>query len=503
MARTVRNYVGGEWVESQSSRTQDVTNPATGEVLACVPLSTAEEAGAAVAAAHAAFDEWQHTPALDRARRLFGLKELLERDFEDIARICTQEHGKTLAEARGDVRRGIENVEVACGIPSMMMGESLEDVARGIDCRAVRRPLGVFAAVTPFNFPPMVPLWFLPYAVACGNAFVLKPSEVVPLTQEHMFGLWEEAGFPAGVVNLVNGDAEVVDALCTHPDVKGISFVGSTPVARHVYETGTAAGKRVQALGGAKNFLVMLPDAHPEHAVRAAVESCFGCAGQRCLAGSVIVLVGDAFDRLRDSFVAMAEQIQVGEGTRDGVTMGPVISKAAQGRIEAAIERGVDEGAELLVDGRGCAPAGCEEGTFVGPTVFDGVTPGMSLATDEIFGPVMGLMHVDSVADAVEIVNGHEYGNTTSIFTESGEAARSFARSVEPSMIGINLGVPAPMSFFTFGGARGSFFGDLKAHGRDSIHFYTDRKTVISRWFGGGDTIDSAAETGEKKEGTA
>ena len=484
MSKSVlRNFVGGEWVAARASERLPVQNPATGEVLAEVPLSNAEDVDVAVKAAAAAFESWRRVPPVQRARYLFRFRELLEKNKQELAEICTREHGKTLAESLNDLGRGIENVEHACGIPTLMMGENLEDVATGIDCEAVHQPLGVFAAITPFNFPPMVPLWFVPYAIATGNTVVLKVSEQVPMSWVRMTELLAQTGLPAGVFNLVHGGKDVVQGLCTHPDVQGVSFVGSTEVARIVYELASRHGKRVQALGGAKNHILILPDAKMEPSIENAAASVYGCAGQRCLAGSVLVAVGDAYDRVKEGVLAAAKSVVLGDGLRPETTMGPVISAAAKERIERAIAKGVEEGAELLLDGRGVVPKGYEGGTWVGPTLFDKVRPETSLARDEIFGPVLSLMHAKDLDEAIAWVNASKYGNAASVFTTSGEAAREFRYRVQPAMLGVNVGVAAPMAFFPFGGSKASFFGDVKAHGRDSIRFFTDRKVVISRWF--------------------
>ncbi|MDH5492432.1 MAG: CoA-acylating methylmalonate-semialdehyde dehydrogenase, partial [Myxococcales bacterium] len=387
------------------------------------------------------------------------------------------------AESLNDLGRGVENVEHACGMPALSMSQNLEDVSAGIDCNATRQPLGVFAAITPFNFPPMVPLWFLPYAIATGNTFVLKTSEQVPLTWMRMMRLLEQTGIPAGVVNLVHGGKEVVEGLCTHPDVEGVSFVGSTKVARIVYELAGRHGKRVQALGGAKNHILIMPDASMERSIANASASVFGCAGQRCLAGSVLVAVGDAYASVRAGIVKEAEQIVLGSGLDPETTMGPVISPESKARIEAMIEVGVGEGAELLLDGRGATIPGSEGGYWLGPTIFDKVRPEMRIAQEEIFGPVLCLMHAKDLDEAIEWTNASRYGNASSIFTQSGAAAREFKYRVAPAMLGVNIGVAAPMAFFPFGGSKDSFFGDTKAHGPDAIDFYTDRKVVISRWF--------------------
>jgi malonate-semialdehyde dehydrogenase (acetylating) / methylmalonate-semialdehyde dehydrogenase len=416
-----------------------------------------------------------------RARTMFTFKQLLEEHFDDLARLVTTEHGKTLDESRGSVRRAIECVEVACGAPSMMMGHGLENVASGIDCVAMRQPIGVCAAITPFNFPAMVPLWFLPFAVVCGNTFVLKPSEQVPLSAQKMFELLDKCDLPPGVINLVHGGQQVVEAICEHPGIRAVSFVGSTPVARLVYRKATNAGKRVQALGGAKNFIVVMPDANLDRAMPVIAESFYGCAGERCLAGSILVPVGDSHAEVRDRMVAAAESITVGDGLEPGVTMGPVISARHRERVLAYVDKGVAEGAKLVADGRTRALPG--DGYFVGPTVFDQVSLQMSIGREEIFGPVATVAPVKSVDEVFTMMQQHPNANATSIFTSSGKAAREFSHRATASMVGVNVGVAAPMSYFPFGGARDSFFGDLKVHGRDAFTFYTDQKVTISRWF--------------------
>ena len=480
--QTIRNFINGQWVNSTSTQLLDVRNPATDEVLAQVPLSSRGEVDRAISSAREVFPAWRRTPPLQRARYLFKLKNVLEEHFEDISRVLVEENGKTLPEARGSVRRGIENVEVAAGIPSLMMGEVLEDIAEGIDCAAVRQPLGVFACVTPFNFPAMVPLWFLPHAVACGNTFVVKPSEQCPLSQKRVFELMEEVKFPPGVVNLVNGAKEAVDAILESPDVAGVSFVGSSPVAKYIYSTASAHGKRVQALGGAKNFIVVMPDADLDAAVAALIDSCFGCAGERCLAGSVILCVGDAYPAFREKFVQAAKRLVLGNGLEPGVNMGPLVSKKHKEKVLSFIESGLKDGAKLILDGRNPKVERFPRGQFVGPTIFEDVATSMAVARDEIFGPVASLKRVADLKEALGVIHKSEFGNATSIFTRSGASARQFVYDVGISMIGVNIGIAAPMAFFTFGGSKGSFFGDLKAHGRDCIQFFTDRRVVISRW---------------------
>jgi malonate-semialdehyde dehydrogenase (acetylating)/methylmalonate-semialdehyde dehydrogenase len=490
MANTIKNYVDGKFVTSNATQTVEVINPATLEVLGHTPLGTKDDVDAAVEAADRAFESWSKTPVIDRLQPFFRLKALMEKHMDEIAGMIVKENGKTFIEGKGDMLRGKQMIEVACGMSNLMMGESMENIAPDIDCTAIRRPLGVFTAITPFNFPAMVPLWFWPFAVATGNTFVLKPSERVPLTQVRLFELIDEAGFPPGVINMVQGTKDVVNGFLTHPKVKGVSFVGSTPVAKYVYETAAANHKRVQSLGGAKNFLVILPDAPMEKSVKAMVDSCYGCAGERCLAGAVIVTVGDAHNEVRELVLKAAKNVVVGNGLEPGTTMGPVISQQAKDRIHRDIQTAIEEGAELLLDGRHIDVTGLD-GYFVGPTVFDHVEPNTLLSTKEIFGPVISLMNVDSLDDAIKLVNGSEFGNTTSIFTSNGGAARYFTSRVNPSMVGVNLGVPAPMAFFSFGGSKNSFFGDVKAHGNSSVEFYTEKHAVMTRWFQEG--VDAVA----------
>ncbi len=477
------NFVGGAWVPSRTAEFLDVHNPATGEVIARTPLSTGEDLDAAVAAAKKAFPGWRDTPAPVRARAMFRFRELLEENFEEIAQTVTREHGKTLDESRGSLRRGIESVEVACGTPSLMMGYGAENIASGIDCNVIRQPLGVCAAIAPFNFPAMVPLWFLPFAVATGNTFIVKPSEQVPLTQRLIVGLLERSGLPPGVANLVNGGRALVEAICDHPDIRAVSFVGSTAVAKAVYRRATHAGKRVQALGGAKNFIVVMPDADLDRAMDVITESFYGCAGERCLAGSVLVPVGSVHAEARDRLAASARALKVGDGALEGVTMGPVISAAHRQRVLGYIEKGIAEGARLILDGRENPVAERPDGFFLGPTLFDGVAPTMTIGREEIFGPVAAITPVKTLEEAIAVMHAHPNANATSIFTSSGKAAREYARLATASMVGVNIGVAAPMAQFPFGGARDSFFGDLKVHGRDAYEFYTDKKVVISRWF--------------------
>ena len=479
---TVYNFIGGEWTVSSATDSLSIENPATRETLGRVPLSSAADVAAAVAAASRAFPAWRETPAVERVRILFRLKELLEENAQEISRSLTLEHGKNLIETRGELQRGIENVEHACGIPTLMMGESLEDIAAGIDCVTYRQPLGVFAAITPYNFPVMIPMWFWPYAVAAGNTFILKPSEQDPLTHQMIVDLSTEAGLPPGVLNVVHGAQETVTALLDHPGIVGISFVGSSEVARLTYAKAAAAGKRVQALGGAKNHMVVMPDADFNITNEALIGSLFGSAGQRCLAGSAVVGVGEAYDKMRERFLDSANSLTIGYGLDEGTEMGPVISKPHKERVLGYIDAGESEGAKLILDGRDATVDSYPEGHWVGPTVFEDVNPSMKLGSEEVFGPVAGLSRVKNVDEAVDLIQQVEYGNATSIFTSSGKAAREFRYKAGISMIGVNVGVAAPMAFFPFGGARGSFYGDLKAQGSDAISFYTDRRVVIERW---------------------
>src|SRR5450631_1032132 len=462
-ATKLTNYINGQWTNSRSSEWRDVVNPATGEVLASVPLADAAEVNMAIEAAAAAFPAWRRTPPEDRIQPLFKLKMLLEEHIDDIGRIITMENGKTFTEAKAEMRRAIENVEVACGIPMMMQGYNLEDVARGIDETMIRQPLGVVAAITPFNFPGMIPFWFLPYAIACGNAFILKPSERVPLTMRRAFELLEQTGLPKGVVNLVNGGKAAVDTLLDHPKVRAISFVGSTPVAKYIYARAGANGKRAQCQGGAKNHVIVLPDADMKMATQIISDSAFGCAGQRCLAVSVAVTVGEAQKVFRDSITEAAASLRVGNGLDEGIQMGPVITRQSKERVESLIGDGEKQGAKLLLDGRGAKVPGGGEGNFVKPTVLDALPPLNNLADTEIFGPVLSLVHADSLDDALAFLERSAYGNQASLFTSSGSAARRFRYEAPAGNIGINIGVAAPMAYFPFNGWKESFFGIVHA----------------------------------------
>jgi len=495
--RLLGNYIGGRWVPAAAGEHLDVSNPATGELLARVPLSGAADVDAAVAAARAAFPAWRSRSTIERARWLFGFRQVLEVHQDELARSITREMGKTFADARAEVGRAIEMVEAASAVPQTMQGRVLENVATAVDCETFRQPVGVCAAIVPFNFPAMVPFWFMPFAIACGNTFILKPSEQVPLTQELVFNLiHEHGGLPDGVLNLVNGSRDVVNGILDHPGIDAVSFVGSAPVARYVYERAAAAGKRVQALGGAKNFMVVMPDAVIDKTVGNIIGSAFGAAGQRCMAGSVVIAVGDAKRPLLDELVTRTRALSVGDGLEQSTDVGPVISCEARDRILGWIEKGVESGAELLVDGR--RPASHAAGAYVGPTILDGVTPDMEIAQEEVFGPVLSVIHADSLDEAIEIVNASRYGNGTSIFTESGAAVRRYRHDVEVGMIGVNVGVAAPVAFFPFSGWKGSFFGDLHAHGSDAVEFYTRKKTVTSRFFSGGETGRFFTEQGDR-----
>ena len=478
----ILNYIGGKWCPSKSGEVLDVVNPATAEVLGRVSLSTTEEVVAAADAAAGAFPSWRRTPATERVQHLFKLKNLLEENFEDLSRTITMECGKTLEEAHGETRRLVENVEAACGIPQLMQGYNSEDIARGIDEAMIRQPVGVCAVIAPFNFPGMVPFWFLPYAVACGNTYIVKPSEKVPCTMQKIFRLMEQSGFPPGVLNLVNGARDAVDGILDNPAVRAVSFVGSTAVAQYVYSRATAAGKRAGCQGGAKNPIVIMPDADMEMAARITADSAFGCAGQRCLAGSLVLTVGEAKGPFTQAIVETAKTRVVGYGLDEKAQMGPVITQQSKARIEHFIGQGEKEGARVLADGRGTIIKGYERGNFVRPTVLDGLPPKGEVAVTEIFGPVLGLIHVDDLEGAIDFVNSGRYGNMACIFTASGAAARKFRYEAEVGNMGINIGIAAPMAFFPFSGWKDSFFGDLHGQGLDAVEFFTQKKVVAERW---------------------
>lgn len=484
MAEKLLNYVNGAWRESAAERYLEVRNPATDEVLATVPLTPPGEVDEAARLALAAFPAWRRTPAPTRIQYLFKLKALMEEHFDDLSRSVTIENGKNLADARGEIRRAIENVEVACGIPTMMMGDFSEDIARGIDEYMIRQPVGVAAIISPFNFPGMIPFWYLPYAIACGNTVIVKPSERCPITMQKVFRLLEQIGFPPGVVNLVNGGADTVNALLDHPAISAVTFVGSTPVARHIYSRASANGKRVQAQGGAKNPVIILPDADPELTTRIVTDSAFGNAGQRCLAASLAITVAGAEKTFVPALAEAARNLVVGNGLEPGVHMGPVITPQSKARIESLIQQGLDEGAEAVVDGRDARIPGYERGYFLRPTILSDVPPGGVIARTEIFGPVLGMMHVDTMEEAIALVNSGEYGNMACVFTSSGVAARKFRYEAEAGNIGINIGVAAPMAFYPFSGWKNSFFGTLHAQGKHAVEFFTQTKVVVERWLG-------------------
>lgn len=478
----IPNFVAGAWTRSAASEVLPITNPATGESLGQVPLSGPADVGKAVAAARTAFPAWRNRPVVDRVQVLFRLRTLLEQHLDELAESMTREHGKLKEESLGELKRGVESLAQACAMPSLMMGEALENIAEGIDCESIRQPLGVFAVITPYNFPVMIPLWFWPFAVATGNTVVIKPSERDPLTHQRVVDLATEAGLPPGVLNVVHGGTQAVQALLEHPNIAGVSFVGSSAVARELYARAAAHGKRVQALGGAKNHMLVLPDADPDATARAIVGSVYGSSGQRCLAGSIVVGIGAAYEPIRERVLQGAAELKLGYGLDPSVTMGPVISAPHRNRIAGYVEQGSQDGARLLLDGRTATVNAYPQGHWFGPTVFEGVTPEMSIGREEIFGPVVGLTRTDSLDAAIDLVHRNAFGNAISLFTRSGAAAREFRYRAGISMIGVNIGVVAPMAFFPFGGSRGSFYGDLKAQGRDAIEFFTDKRVVISKW---------------------
>ena len=475
-------WINGRIEQAHSTRSAELFNPATGELIRRVALADANDVARAVAAATAALPGWRATTPLRRARILTRFRELMEQHRDELAQLASEEHGKTLADAAGSVQRGIEVIEFACGVPHLLKGEHAEDVGRGVDCHSLLQPVGVCVGITPFNFPVMVPLWMFPVAIACGNTFVLKPSEKVPSCSLRMAELFKEAGLPDGVLNVVPGDKEAVDALLTHPDVRAVSFVGSTSVAKYIYETAARHGKRVQALGGAKNHAVVMPDADLDFTADALIGAAYGSAGERCMAISTVVAVGEAGNALVAKLKVLAEKLKIGSGQAASVEMGPVISSTHRDRIVGLIDSGVAQGATLLLDGRGIRVPGCEQGFFVGPTLFDQVTPEMEIYREEIFGPVLIVLRVANLDEAIALVNRNPYGNGTAIFTRSGAAARRFENEIEVGMVGINVPIPVPMAFFSFGGWKASLFGDLHMHGMEGVWFYTRTKTVTSCW---------------------
>ncbi|MGO1119761.1 CoA-acylating methylmalonate-semialdehyde dehydrogenase [Rhodovibrionaceae bacterium A322] len=482
MGKQVHHYVGGKVVEGNSGRFSDFYNPATGEVTGQVALASSAEMDAAVQVAKAALVGWAATPAITRARVMFKFKELLEANRDKLAAAISVEHGKVLGDAAGEVTRGIEVVEFACGIPHLLKGEFNENVGTNVDCHSTRQPLGVVAGITPFNFPAMVPMWMFPIAIATGNTFILKPSERDPSAPMMLAELLQEAGLPDGVFNVVNGDKEAVDAILTHPDIQAVSFVGSTPIAQYVYQTGTAHNKRVQALGGAKNHMIVMPDADMDQATDALMGAAYGSAGERCMAISVAVAVGSAGDQLMEKLEPRVASMKVGPYDDPEAEMGPVVTRQAYDRIKGLIDKGVEEGAKLVVDGRDLELQGYENGNFIGGCLFDNVTTDMTIYKEEIFGPVLSVVRSESYDEALAMVNDHEYGNGTAIFTRDGDAARNFASNAQIGMVGINVPIPVPMAFHSFGGWKASLFGDHHMHGMEGVRFYTRLKTITSRW---------------------
>jgi len=479
----VKNYINGRWVESKAKETRDVFNPATGELIAKTPMSTKEEALEAIAAAKAAFDRWRATPVFTRVRHLNRIRDAFEENFEELSKILTMEQGKAIDEARGEYRRTIENLECAVSIPSLQMGYNTEDIAAGIDEMVIKQPIGVFFCVAPFNFPGMVPTWFWPFAVGVGNTYIVKPSEQVPLSQVRQFEIIHELGLPRGVLNMLHGGPEAVNALIESPDTVGMSFVGSTPVGKLLYKKAGEYGKRAQVQAGAKNFLTVMPDADIDRTVPALITSFFGCTGQRCLAGGVLLAVGDIYEPLKEAVLDAAKQYSVGNGLEEGVQMGPLASKKGMENVLRYIQKGLEEGAELILDGRGIKVPGHPDGYFIGPTIFDKVTPEMTIAKEEIFGPVIPIIQVNDLDEAIDIIHANPYGNASSVFTSSGRIAREYQYRVKAGNIGINIGVVAPIATFPFSGMRDSFFGDLHGQGQDAVDFFTENKVVITRWF--------------------
>jgi malonate-semialdehyde dehydrogenase (acetylating)/methylmalonate-semialdehyde dehydrogenase len=478
----LKNLIDGEWIEAKTENYTPVINPATQEILAECPDSSLDDVNRAVKAASKAYLEWRKTPVMSRTRYLMTFKNLLEDNFEEVSKLVVKEAGKTLDEARGEVRRGLESIEFAFSVPSLMTGFKVEDISSGIDETAESQPVGVFAMLAPFNFPFLVPMWFLPVAIACGNTMVVKPSPTTPLTMDYVFKLWEDIDLPEGVVNLVQGGVDSANALMEHSDVKGVSFVGSSTIGKIIYEKSAKYGKRVQIQGGAKNYLAVMPDANLKTAIPNIMGSFYGCAGQRCLAGSVVLAVGDIYERLKDELIAASKKLKVGYGLDDASQMGAIVNKKSKERILGMINKGVEDGAELILDGRDLVVSGYENGSFLGPSIFDKVTPDMTIAQEEVFGPVMSIMHVPDFETAVKTINSTRYGNAASIFTQNGGYAREFKYRVNAGNIGVNVGVAAATASFPFGGQKESFFGDLHGQGPDSIRFYTDYKVVIERW---------------------
>jgi malonate-semialdehyde dehydrogenase (acetylating)/methylmalonate-semialdehyde dehydrogenase len=482
MIRTLSNYINGEWVESRSSSLLDVVNPADGCLLARVPAGSGDDVALAAEKAYQAYLSWREVPATQRIQYLFRMKQILEKNADEISEICTKESGKTFSESKAEIVRAVENIEVACGIPKLLQSEFSEDITKGIDEFVIRQPVGVGACIAPFNFPVMITFWFMPYAVACGNTYIVKPSEKVPGTMTRIFELFEELKLPPGVLNMVHGGKETVDAILNHPSIPAISFVGSTRVAKYIYQTGVTNGKRVQAQGGAKNPVVVMPDADPDTTVKIIADSAFGCAGQRCLAASLVILVDDASKIFTDKIVSAARAKKTGNGLAEGVEMGPVITKESKDRINGLIQKGLDDGANLLLDGRNISVPGFEKGNFIGPTILGNVSPESEIYNTEVFGPVLCIVITKTLDDAITLINRSRYGNSACIFTRNGAAARKFRHETMAGNIGINIGIAAPMAFFPFSGWKESFFGDLHGQSNHAVEFYTQTKVVIERW---------------------
>lgn len=482
MTRVLQNYINGQWIESKSKTSQDVINPSNGQIVGKVPLGSAEDVELAVTNARSGFESWKEIPAVQRIQYLFKMKEILERNSDEIAQICTTECGKTLVESRAEIVRAVENIEVACGIPKLLQGEFSEDITKGIDEFIIRQPLGVGACIAPFNFPVMIPFWFMPYAIACGNTYIIKPSEKVPFTMTRIFELFEDLSLPEGVLNLVHGGRETVDAILENTGIPAVSFVGSTNVAKHIYQKGVENGKRVQAQGGAKNPVVVMPDADPEGTVKIITDSAFGCAGQRCLAASIVIMVGNASEIFTEKLIDTARQRKTGNGLEPGVEMGPVITMQSKERILRLIQKGLDEGAQMLLDGRNIFIKGSEGGNFIGPTILGNVSSESEIYKTEVFGPVLCILNVNTLDDAIFLINKSRYGNSACIFTRSGSAARKFRHETVAGNIGINIGIAAPMAFFPFSGWKESFFGDLHGQSNHAVEFYTQTKVIIERW---------------------
>jgi malonate-semialdehyde dehydrogenase (acetylating)/methylmalonate-semialdehyde dehydrogenase len=482
MAKILKNFINGLWVDSKGSRFLDVRNPADGQLLANVPAGSKEDIRDAAEKANLAWSSWRNTPATQRVQYLFKMKQVMDANSDEIAEICTKECGKTFSESKAEIIRAIENIEVACGIPKLMQSDFSEDIAKGVDEFYIRQPLGAGACISPFNFPIMIPFWFMPYAIACGNTYIVKPSEKVPMTMTRIFELFSDLNLPEGVLNMVHGGKETVDAILEHPLIHAISFVGSSPVAKYIYQTGVSYGKRIQAQGGAKNPVVVMPDADEETTIRIIADSAFGCAGQRCLAASIVITVGKTAESFTEKLVMAAKTRKTGNGMEPGVEMGPVITKESKERIEKLIQKGVDSGARLLLDGREINIPEFEGGNFIGPTIFEDVNSESEIYKTEIFGPVLCILNVATLEDAIKLINKSSYGNSACIFTRSGAAARIFRHDTLAGNIGINIGIAAPMAFFPFSGWKESFYGDLHGQSLHAIEFYTQTKVVIERW---------------------